>query len=114
MDTATMRRGFYKKLCLLHSMNTVDWICTVVLLGTGGFYEANPLSALFIGDVSAGFVIKCILPTAVILLIAYAAKTLNAQDFGTADRWICFGLAFYMAINADHVLNFILLFSKMT
>ena len=114
MERAILQRGFIKKLCLLHSMNAVDWICTVMLLRTGGFFEANPLSALFIGDVSAGFFIKCIVPTAVILLIAYAAKTLDADDLRTADRWISFGLAVYTAINVDHVLNFILLFTKMS
>ena len=114
METAMIRRGFFRKLCLLHCMNAADWICTVVLLRTGSFYEANPISALFIGDISAGFLIKCVLPAAVILLIMRAAAMLDADELRTADRWICFGLAFYSAINLDHVLNFILLFTKMT
>jgi hypothetical protein len=114
MEKALMRRGLIKKLCLLHSMNTADWICTAVLLRTGRFFEANPLSALFIGDISAGFIIKCIVPSAAILLIARAAAMLDADGLRTADRWICFGLAFYTAVSVDHVVNFILLFTKMS
>ena len=49
---------------LIYLMNVVDWVCTLSLLRTGRFYEANPLMQSYIGSPTFGFVIKVLFPAA--------------------------------------------------
>ena len=94
-----------RKLCLIYSLNIADWICTVTLLSSGGFFEANPLMRPVLGDVSLGFLVKGILPAFLLLFVGHMAGSL-----GKGARWVdrCAGwvLALYTALCAVHIVNF--------
>ena len=111
MATVIRRHNIEKKLYLSYSLNIIDWVCTLLLLSTGGFYEANPVARLFINSLSLGFLIKCAVPLLVVVTVCWALTKLSFEDLATADSFVCFLLVFYLAINLDHIVNFILLFS---
>ena len=99
-----------KKLTLIYSLNVADWICTVVLLHTEIFYEANPLMRGIIDNLPLGFFAKCILPAVVITALFYAIRLLDMRERRIADSFISFALVFYLVIDLDHTVNFMLLF----
>ena len=111
MAKVIRRQNIEKKLYLSYSLNIIDWVCTLFLLSTGGFYEANPVARLFIGSLTLGFLIKCALPLLIVVMVSWALTKLSFEDMEIADHFVCFLLVFYLAINLDHVLNFILLFT---
>lgn len=111
MATITRRHNIEKKLYLSYSLNIIDWICTILLLSTGGFYEANPVARLFIGNLTLGFLIKCALPLLIVVTVCWALSKLSFEDLAVADKFACFLMVFYIAINLDHLLNIILLLS---
>ena len=99
-----------QKLVMIYAMNIADWICTVVLLRTDLFIEANPLMRPMIDSIPAGFLVKCLLPALLILSVSAAVRRLEAKALIIADRFISFLLVFYLAVDLDHVLNFLILF----
>lgn len=103
------RSKLFKKLMVIYSLNVADWVCTVVLLHTERFYEANPLMRGIIAELPLGFLAKCILPAVVITVLIFAIKLLDRRELRIADRFISFVMVFYLAINIDHVVNFMLL-----
>ncbi|MBQ6154170.1 MAG: hypothetical protein IJJ15_10535 [Ruminococcus sp.] len=111
MAEVIRRQNIEKKLYLSYSLNIIDWVCTLFLLSSGGFYEANPVARLFIGSITLGFLIKCALPLLIVVTVSWALSKLSFEDMATADSFVCFLLVFYIAINLDHLINFILLFS---
>ena len=111
MAEVIRRQNIEKKLYLSYSLNIIDWICTLFLLSTGGFYEANPIARMFIGSLSLGFLIKCAFPLLVVVTVSWALKKLSFDNLAVADQFICFLMVFYLAINLDHLINFILLFA---
>ncbi len=98
-----------RKLYVVYLLNVLDWICTVLLLSTGAFYEANPIANTFIGNISLGLLIKCIIPLVVIFIVAKFMHILDMPQLKVADMVISFGLTVYIAITLDHLINFILL-----
>ncbi|MBQ0097850.1 MAG: hypothetical protein KBS62_02800 [Oscillospiraceae bacterium] len=109
MHAISLRNNISKKLFLMYALNVSDWICTMILLSSGKFAEANPIARTFINSFLLSFVIKCILPFFIILSICYLTKMLEYNGLKTADKTVCFGLTFYIAINVDHLINFLLL-----
>lgn len=108
MEAQNLRLSLMRKLFLIYSLNTVDWICTVVLLRTGGFYEANPLMQPIIGNLSLGLTVKGILPLLAILLIIRMIGRIDRGELYTIDRIVAFVLAFYTVLCGVHVVNFLL------
>ncbi len=104
----TTRMNQERKLYLIYALNVVDWVCTLILLLSGRFYEANPISQLFIGDIYAGFLIKCALPLLIVVSAVYALELLDTKALRTTDRFISFALTFYLMIVAVHGINFLL------
>lgn len=98
-----------RKLYLVYLLNVVDWVCTVVLLSTGLFYEANPIARTFIDSISLGFILKCVVPFVLIFLTARCLHILDFRQMKIADMMISFGLTVYIAITVDHIINFIIL-----
>lgn len=98
-----------RKLYFVYLLNVLDWICTVILLSSGAFYEANPIAGTFINNLSLGLLIKCIVPFVVIFIISRCMHILDMPQLKTADMVISFGLTVYIAITVDHIINFILL-----
>ena len=109
MATDLMRMRMEKKLFLLYSLNVIDWLCTLALLLSGRFYEANPLARTFIGSIPAGFGIKVAAPLVMVVFIRWAIIRLDLRELRIADRFIAFGVTVYLAILFDHVVNFVIL-----
>ena len=93
---------------MIYSLNIADWICTLTLLRTGGFYEANPLMRPIMGDVSLGFLVKCLMPVPIIFLIRRLYSDFDRHDLMRVDRFVSFVLALYTALGAVHIVNFML------
>jgi len=110
MEAIRCHSSAERKLWFLYSMNVIDWICTVVLLRNRGFIEANPIAAAFIGDMSAGFLIKCAIPLALIGIILKLCADSSVNLPRGVDRWLSFGIALYLFIITDHIVNFVILF----
>lgn len=98
-----------KKLFFVYFLNVIDWVCTITLLSTGMFYEANPIARTFIESVMLGFFIKCLIPFVAIILCARCMHILESSQLKLADMLISFALTVYIAITLDHIINFILL-----
>ena len=109
METVNLRAATVKKLRLLFFLNLSDWLCTLVLLRSERFYEANPLMRPFFVSLTSGVLIKCLFPAAAILTVAFALKLLDSRELRIAEQFVCFALAFYSAVNLDHIINFFLL-----
>ena len=112
MTAAALRTDIIKKLYIIYMMNVADWVCTVVLLRSGGFFEANPLAAGFVGDLSLGFAMKCILPAGIAWLLARLVGELPSDGLRSADRSVAFGLAVYFLLCVIHIVNFVILFLR--
>ena len=112
MTITILHKKLYKKLLLVFALNLVDWLCTVVLLGTGLFQEANPLMREIIGNLPQGFFAKCLFPAAAIFAVMVMLRWMEVKELRIADRFISFVLVFYLAIDLDHILNFLLLFFR--
>ncbi len=98
-----------KKLYYVYLLNVLDWVCTVVLLSSGRFFEANPLARTFISSISLGFFIKCIAPFLVVFLVNRWMHILSLKELRFADMMISFGLTVYLVVTLDHSINFIIL-----
>ena len=110
MEEARMRVSMARKLSLLYSLNIADWICTVILLRSGRFYEANPLMSAVIDNISLSFVIKCVVPIFMIRLIIRLTRQLDREGLKKVDRIVAFVLALYTALCVDHIVNFLILY----
>ena len=98
-----------RKLFFVYFLNVIDWLCTIALLSTGMFYEANPIARTFIDSVTLGFLIKCLLPFVAIIFCARCMHILQSSQLRFADMLISFALTVYIAIALDHIINFLLL-----
>lgn len=96
-----------KKLYFVYFLNVLDWACTVLLLRTGMFFEANPLARTFIGSVSLGFLLKCVLPFAVVFIVTRFMYILEMKELKFVDMMISFTLTVYLAVILDHIINFV-------
>ena len=105
------RASFFveRKLQLTYLLNVTDWICTLALLSTGRFYEANPIARMFIGNIGFGFAVKCVLPLMIVAVIIRVLRRAEADTLRTADSFVSFVMVFYLVIAIDHTINFMLL-----
>lgn len=109
MLQATVCSKVCKKLYWVYFLNVVDFICTIALLSTGFFYEANPIARTFIQSSLLGVLIKCAIPFLVIVLCAKGMSVLDYPQLKVADKVVSFGLTVYLVILLDHLINFIIL-----
>ena len=91
---------------MLYALNIADWVCTVALLRTGSFYEANPLMRPLIAQPLSGLLVKCLLPAILVLSVSRMMRGLGEREQGLVDRFICFALALYCALCMIHILSF--------
>lgn len=98
-----------KKLFLVYFLNVFDWVCTITLLSTGLFFEANPIARTFIDSVVLGFLIKCLIPFVAVFLCSKGMHILEISQLRFVDMLISFVLTVYLAITFDHIINFIIL-----
>ncbi|MBE6825173.1 MAG: hypothetical protein E7513_07525 [Ruminococcaceae bacterium] len=98
-----------RKLYFVYILNVLDWVCTILLISSGLFYEANPIANTFISSIGLGLLIKCIVPFALVFTVCRFMHILDFSQLKVADMVISFGLTFYLFITLDHIINFIIL-----
>lgn len=102
--------SFYYKLIFLYFLNIIDWICTEVLIGSGRFYEANPIMQPVLQNFWMTLLIKGILPLALVLGCALIYKLANVEQGTITNVLLYIGIIAYALVNLWHILNFVLLF----
>ncbi|MBQ8539069.1 MAG: hypothetical protein IJ433_05415 [Ruminococcus sp.] len=105
----TICNKLVQKLYFVYFLNVVDWVCTVLLLDTGMFYEANPIARTFISSIWLGFLLKCVVPFVVVFGVSRYMHILGINELRFVDMLICFALTVYLAITIDHIVNFTIL-----
>ena len=111
-DLAAYQGTVLYKLILIYLLNLADWLCTAVLLHTGGFFEANPLMNVFIGEPAAAAVLKGLLPALVILGLSRLLGRLDSGGLQQVDRCAAFVLTLYFMLCTAHLMNFVILFLR--
>ena len=99
-----------KRLFLLFMLNMSDWICTLALLSTGCFEEANPLMRNVIASPFLGFAVKILLP---LMFIAFALSKVNDADSRqilVSNNIALFGVSVYLLLNIYHIICFTMLY----
>lgn len=109
MLTKTVCTNLKFKLCVVYFLNVVDWICTLRLISTGLFYEANPIANAFIDSIAIGFAVKCAVPLVLVIIVCKGMHILDLKALKFADMLISFALTVYLLITLDHFINVILL-----
>lgn len=100
-----------RRLMLLFLLNVSDWICTLSLLSTGHFAEANPLMQGVVNSLPLGFAVKVLLPLGLIVLAVKKLKYTDEKQLVTANNIVLFGVVVYTLLNLYHLYCFTVLFS---
>ena len=108
MERTMDRTSLLRKLYLLYALNVADWLCTVTLLHTGDFYEANPLMSHVVGSIPLGFLFKCVLPAVLMAAVFLLSGKLNRGERVWVDSFVSFVVVVYTAICVVHIIDFIL------
>ena len=103
--------SFYQRLFFLYVLNLSDWFCTQALLGTGRFYEANPLMNPVLHGFLPTLLVKGVLPLALSVLCAVLFKLSGLEEIRFGNILLDIGIVVYAAVNLWHIVNFLLLFS---
>ncbi|MBQ1517781.1 MAG: hypothetical protein IIZ46_06220 [Clostridia bacterium] len=98
-----------KRLFLLFILNFSDWICTLSLLATGYFEEANPLMKNIIANPLAGFIVKAAMPFVLIMTALYKIKNSDSKQLLIANNICLVGVSVYLLINIYHIICFSLI-----
>lgn len=98
-----------RRLFLLFALNTSDWLCTLSLVSTGCFEEANPLMKKVIAEPLLGLAVKIIIPYLFIVYALSRTKTADSKQILVSNNIVLFGICVYVAINLYHILCFTLL-----
>ena len=98
-----------KRLFLLFILNFSDWICTLSLLSTGYFEEANPLMKTVIANPLAGFIVKAAMPFVLIMTALYKIKNSDSKQLLIANNICLVGVSVYLLINIYHIICFSLI-----
>lgn len=101
---------FGVKLVLLYFLNVVDWFCTQILIDTGYFHEVNPFMIWIMDYPDMGFIVKCILPLALVAIVMFFYKLLRIQQNRITNLIIYFAVILYSCVILVHIFNFLLLF----
>ena len=87
-------------------LNVSDWICTLALLRTGLFKEANPLMRGIIDNKAAGLCVKIFLPLALIAFALTKIKEADKRQLLLSNNIALFGVAVYFLLNIYHIVCF--------
>ena len=98
-----------KRLFLLFMLNVSDWICTLALLRTGLFREANPLMRGVIENLWLGLLVKAVLPLALIIFAVTKLKGADRRQLLLSNNIALAGVAVYFLLNVYHIVCFALL-----
>ena len=95
-----------KRLFLLFMLNMSDWLCTLALLSTGIFEEANPLMKSVIAQPIYGFLVKIALPLILMVIALSRLKDSDEKQVLLSNRICLCGVSVYVIINLYHILCF--------
>ena len=96
-----------KRLFLLFMFNFSDWICTLSLLRTGFFKEANPLMRDVISSVYLGLLVKAVIPLILILFAVSKIKDADKRQLLISNNIALFGVSVYFLLNVYHIACFV-------
>lgn len=105
-----IKNAVFVRLAVLYLLNFIDYICTVFLLSTERFFEANPVMQVLFSTPLAAFAVKCLLPIPLMLYISVQAKTADKRQTKISIILIDIAIFLYLAIILSHIVNFLLLF----
>lgn len=95
-----------RRLILLFALNVSDWICTLALLSTGMFAEANPLMRSVMESPLLGFFIKALLPFSLIMYALSKLKNAEPKQVLISNNIALIGVAVYVIVNIYHLICF--------
>lgn len=95
-----------KRLFLLFMLNLSDWICTLTLLKTGLFKEANPLMRSVITSYPLGFALKVIMPFSLIVYAFMKLKDADRRQILISNNIALAGVGVYFLLNLYHLICF--------
>lgn len=97
------------KLLILYLLNVTDIFFTLLLLATGLFVEANMLMAKAVESITVSFILKIILPAALLFYLYIRMKNANVKQLKKSNTIINIAIIFYSLINISHFICFMLL-----
>lgn len=106
----TFTNQLSRKLGFLYLLNISDWFCTLALLNSGYFAEANPFMSGVITNLPMSFAIKCLIPLLLVVYVNRRANDASEKQIKFSSRIIVGAIILYTLINLSHVANFLLLF----
>lgn len=92
------------KLLILYLLNVTDIIFTLLLLSTGLFIEANVLMAKAVDSLFASFILKFILPAALISYLYIRMKKASENQLKRSNIVLNAATAVYALINIFHLI----------
>lgn len=95
---------------MLFIMDVTDWVCTLALLSTGYFTEANPLMQNVVGSVPLGFIVKVLVPGTLILFALKKLDGAGRKQLLISNNIILVGTAAYFLLILYHICCFGILF----
>ena len=99
-----------KRLFLLLMLNISDWLCTLSLISTGVFEEANPLMKNIITRPVLGASVKVLIPFVFVLFALKKAKEADGHQLLVSNNIALFGVIVYLLINIYHLVCFFIFF----
>lgn len=98
-----------RRLAILFMLNVSDWICTLALLSTGYFSEANPLMQSVVQSVPLGALVKVLLPLVFIMLALSKIRSASERQILISNNIVLVGVSLYFILNLYHLFCFSLL-----
>lgn len=99
-----------RKLLLLYLLNVTDIIFTLLLLSSGYFIEANTLMVKAVDSLFSSFILKVVLPAALLSYVYFRMKNANEKQLRQSSILLNIANGFYVIINTSHLI-YLLLFT---
>lgn len=96
------------KLLLLYLLNVTDILFTLLLLSTGFYIEANLLMAKAVQNIFVSFVLKILLPAALLFYIHVRMRIASEKQLKQSNTLLNVATAVYAIINISHLVWFLL------
>jgi hypothetical protein len=94
------------KLIILYMLNVTDIIATLILIDTGLIKEANPFMINVVQNLFMSFIVKIILPAALLIFAYSGIKKADNQQLKRYNLPINIITIFYALINILHLIWF--------
>lgn len=94
------------KLLILYLLNVTDIIFTLLLLATGFYIEANMFMAKAVQSFSASFILKILLPAALLFYLYLRMGKASEKQLKQSNNILNIATAVYGIINIFHLMCF--------